>query len=114
VSCLSCPHCGYDLVSLETFTVGDLSVIDAGNLIYWKNERVSLSPSERVIVTALARSAGRLIRRYVLADAVGYEGDDLNIVAVFLTRIKRSFRNIDDGFNQIESVWGLGVRWRAA
>lgn len=109
-----CPNCGLQLAALDTFAVGELTVVDAGNAIFWQDERVSLSPSERLIVTALARDAGHVIRRSALAELIGYEGDSLNIIAVFLNRIFRGFRRVDEAFNQIETVWGSGLRWRAA
>lgn len=106
--------CGFDLVALDTFEVGALTVEDAGNSIYWCGNKVSLSPSERLIVTALARNAGHVIRRPILAETIGYEGDKLNIISVLLNRIYRGFRRIDESFDRIETVWGSGLRWKLA
>lgn len=106
--------CGFDLEALDTFTVGSLTVEDGGNAIFWNGEQVALSPAQRLIVTALARDAGHCIKRPILAEVIGYEGDDINIIAVLLNRIMRSFRRIDDKFDRIESVWATGLRWRLA
>jgi hypothetical protein len=65
------------------------------------------------MVMALARAGGAPIKRWVLAETMGYEGDNGdNTTAVHLTRINARFREIDAAFDRIENVRAAGLRWR--
>lgn len=108
-----CPRCGYGLEALEPFSLGSLGVDSGGAVIWWAGHRVPLAPAERLIVVALARADGAPIRRHVLAEVEGYEGDHPeNVVAVLVNRINKAFRSIDPGFDRIENIRGAGLRWR--
>jgi DNA-binding response OmpR family regulator len=92
--------------------LGQLTVKD-GAIISWNGVVIDLSPSERLIVMALVKADGAPVKRHILAEATGYEGDNpTGCVAVFMHRIIRSFLAIDPTFSAIENVWGVGVRWR--
>jgi DNA-binding response OmpR family regulator len=101
------------LTLLETLKVGPLTVQHGGAIILWRDRVVRLTPARRLLVAALARAAGAPIRRYILAEAIGYDGDqpDCN-VAVHLSRTRQAFRAVDFEFDQIENVHGCGLRWR--
>lgn len=108
-----CPHCGFDLESIKPFTVGKLFVDAAGAFVWWGKSIVPLTAAERLIVVALARADGVPIKREVLAEISGYEGDHPeNIVAVQVSRANKRFREVDPDFNRIENVHGAGLRWK--
>lgn len=112
--CATCPSCGADLEALHSFSVGDLTVEYDGAIMLWKGQRVDLSQAQKLIVLALARANGAPIKRYVLADASGYEGDNADgNVAVHLYRIHRAFRAVDPDFDAIENIRSKGLRWRS-
>lgn len=109
-----CPNCGTNLSSFDATRFGNLFIDKGSAFIWWRERPVPLTPSERLIVTALARADGAPIARHILADAAGSDSDaPAGVANVHLTRIKSKFRRLDAGFDHIESVRGMGVRWRA-
>lgn len=109
----ACPMCGCSLKALDAFRLGRLFVDKGGAFIWWVEKPVHLTAAERLIVIALARADGVPVKRDVLADAAGSETDNPdNCADVLLCRAKKKFRDVDPFFDRIESVPGLGVRWR--
>lgn len=107
-----CPNCGIDLQRFEPMRLGDLEI--EPHQVRWKGRPVQLTPAGRIMVTAVVRAGGVVVSSRALADAAGSESDDQkNIVAVNMTRVRKAFRAIDPKFNLFESVWGVGIRWRA-
>ncbi len=101
---------------------GDLTLDTQANGARWKGRRVGLSRGEFAIVSYLADRNGRdvgyrelydLVRGAGFAAGAGMEGYRGN-VRTFIRRIRRKFRDIDDGFEEIENFPGFGYRWRAS
>lgn len=110
----TCPTCGCDLEALRSYELGRLTIEDGVNVL-WNGQKVKLTPCERLIVLALSRAGGAVVKRAALAEAAGYEGEDPNgVIGVWLNRINKAFRNIDPDFAAIETVWRSGLRWRTA
>lgn len=109
----ACPNCGHDLCSLATFHVGDLSIIDGGVTMLWRGVKVRMTAAQRLLVKALASSAGHVMKNPALIEAVGSDSDNpINLVNVHACRIRALFRAIDPAFDRIETIWGVGLRWR--
>jgi DNA-binding response OmpR family regulator len=114
MSCALCPNCGYDFTLVgELVEIGPLT-IEHGKIIRWKGEHIGLGVNERLMLVALARLNGAIIKRPALAELVGYEGEGSrsNYVAVYMNRLNKRFRAVDPSFDQIQNVRGEGVRWR--
>lgn len=62
-----CPHCGHDLRADEPVRVGGFSYDPLGPA-YWLDTAIDLTPSLRIIMSALVRSPDRIISRAVLCD----------------------------------------------
>lgn len=113
MTCTVCPNCGTALEPLNAYRIGRLFVDKGGAFIWWGPHVVPLTVSERLIVTTIARADGIPVRRDILADVTGYEGDEPeNLAATYLCRINAKFHAIDPDFDQIENVWGVGLRWK--
>jgi two-component system response regulator ChvI len=85
----------------------------------WGGEMVDLSLTEFRIVALLAAKAGDDIGYREIYDLVhgkdfvagaGEEGYRAN-VRTLIKRIRKSFRDVDPGFAQIENYAGFGYRW---
>lgn len=117
MGCVTCPNCGTDLGIFDKFQLGHLVVW--GNVgVYWKDRRVRLNPAQRLLTIALARAKGALIPTYVLAEIIGYDGDQpREIVAVIASRVRTAFREVDPYFCAIEADgearFARGLRWVA-
>lgn len=109
----ACPRCGFYLETLHTVEVGSLKLDYDGAIVVWKGQRVQISESERLMLLAIVRAGGAPVKRWILADAMGYDGEQAeNQVAVHFHRIHKAFRAIDPAFDMIENIRIQGLRWR--
>lgn len=90
-------------------------LLDAGrHLCAWKKEHVNLTVTEFLIVESLARHPGHVKSRDQLIDAAYGEHiyvDDRTIDS-HIKRVRKKFKLVDDDFNQIETLYGVGYRYR--
>lgn len=97
---------------------GDESRIARGDLeldldrmtVRWKDQPVGLTLTEFWMVHALARYPGHVKNRQQLMDAAQAVLDD-NTITSHIKRIRRKFLAIDDKFDAVETVYGMGYRW---
>ena len=97
-------------------------IIEAGPLrldpgrfeVRWRGKPVVLTRSEFQILGALARNRGMVLARERLLDLA--RGDDAVVtdrtVDTFVKRLRKKIRDVDDGFDGIETVFGVGYRYR--
>ncbi|HLW28837.1 MAG TPA: response regulator transcription factor [Kiloniellales bacterium] len=93
---------------------GDLVLDPARHLCTWKGEAVNLTVTEFLILRALAQRPGHVKNRDQLMDAAYGEHiyvDDRTIDS-HIKRLRKKFKLIDDGFAQIETLYGVGYRYR--
>lgn len=98
----------------ETLSVGELR-IDLGRFeVAFKGTPVTLTRSELLVLAALARQPGFVLSRDRLIDLA--RGGDAVItertIDTFIKRIRAKLRAVDEGFDQIETVIGVGYRLR--
>jgi two-component system OmpR family response regulator len=77
----------------------------------WNGRRVDLTVTELWIVHALARRPGHVKDREQLMGEARMVVDDSTITS-HVKRIRKKFQAVDEGFDRIESVYGMGYRWR--
>jgi two-component system, OmpR family, response regulator len=77
----------------------------------WRGRAVDLTLTEFWIVHALAQHPGHVKTRQQLMDAANVVLDD-NTITSHIKRIRRKFIAIDPAFERIETVYGMGYRWR--
>jgi two-component system response regulator ChvI len=95
---------------------GELTLDPARHLCSWRGERISLTVTEFLILKALAQRPGHVKNRDQLMDAAYGESvyvDDRTIDS-HIKRLRKKFRDIDDSFQQIETLYGVGYRYREA
>ena len=81
---------------------------------FWKNQPVNLTVTEFLILDSLARRPGVVKSRDTLMDAAYDEQiyvDDRTIDS-HIKRLRRKFRAVDDEFNAIETLYGVGYRYK--
>lgn len=90
-------------------------VLDAGrHEVRWGELPVALTVSEFRILDALARRPGHVKSRTQLLEE-GYPHDAYvseRTIDSHIKRIRRKFEEVDTQFDEIETVYGLGYRWR--
>ncbi len=97
-----------------SFTAGSLTIDPARFEVRWKSVPVALTRSEFLVLSALARAAGRVLGRERLIDLA--RGDDVVVtdrtVDTYIKRIRQKVRAVDPDFDSIETVIGVGYRYR--
>jgi len=99
----------------ESFRRGDLVLDPARHLCTWKDVRINLTVTEFLLVEALARRPGHVKNRDRLIDAAYGEHiyvDDRTIDS-HIKRLRRKFKQADNDFTEIETLYGVGYRWLA-
>lgn len=79
-------------------------------LVEWKAQRIDLTLTEFWIVHALARIPGHVKNRDQLMSEANIFVDDSTVTS-HMKRIRKKFREIDNEFNCIETMYGMGYRW---
>jgi len=90
--------------------VGDLSLDIDRVHITWKSTPIDLTLTEFWIVNALAKRPGHVKTRDQLMDDAKVLVDDTTITS-HIKRIRKKFKALDDKFDCIETVYGMGYRW---
>jgi two-component system response regulator ChvI len=95
---------------------GDLVLDSDRHVCTWKNQPVSLTVTEFLLLKALAQRPGHVKNRDQLMDAAYGESiyvDDRTIDS-HIKRLRKKFKSADDDFAQIETLYGVGYRYREA
>ena len=77
----------------------------------WAGRPVELTVTELWIVHALARHPGHVKSREQLMGEARMVVDDSTVTS-HVKRIRRKFQALDPAFDAIESVYGMGYRWK--
>jgi two-component system OmpR family response regulator len=78
--------------------------------VRWREQTVTLTLTEFWMVHAMARYPGHVKNRQQLMDAAQAVLDD-NTITSHIKRIRRKFIEIDEHFDAVETVYGMGYRW---
>ena len=98
----------------ERVVRGHLELDDARHLCTWKGEPVNLTVTEYLLVKALAQRPGHVKNRDQLIDMAYGENiyvDDRTIDS-HIKRVRKKFKQVDDDFNHIETLYGIGYRYK--
>ena len=82
----------------------------------WKGEPVTLTVTEFLILQALAHRPGVVKSRNALMDAA-YDDQvyvDDRTIDSHIKRLRKKFKVVDDDFEMIETLYGVGYRFREA
>jgi two-component system OmpR family response regulator len=90
---------------------GDLT-LDLNRLaVTWKTQTVVLTVTEFWMVHALVKFPGHVKNRDQLMDEAEMVVDDSTVTS-HMKRIRKKFLVVDDTFDHIETVYGMGYRWK--
>lgn len=100
----------------NTIRRGDLMLDPDRHVCTWKGQHVTLTVTEFLIVEVLSRRPGHVKNRDQLIDAAYGENiyvEDRTIDS-HIKRLRRKFREVDSEFSEIETLYGVGYRYKAA
>ena len=101
-------------VGESAIAIGDLVLDPDRHVSTWKGLAVKLTVTEFLILQALAKRPGIVKNRDQLLDAAYGETvylDDRTIDS-HIKRLRRKFRAVDEGFDCIETLYGVGYKYR--
>ena len=102
--------------STDVLSRGELSLDSDKHLCRWKDKDLTLTVTEFLILKSLVMRPGHVKTRDQLMDAAYGEHiyvDDRTIDS-HIKRLHRKFKAADDDFNQIETLYGVGYRYKDA
>lgn len=98
----------------DTITCGDLVLDSERHLCSWKGTEVKLTVTEFLLLQALALRPGHVKSRDQLMDAA--YGDSIFLedrtIDSHIKRIRRKFRAHDNSFDRIETLYGIGYKYK--
>ncbi len=108
-------------VELATTPAPADSIIERGPLkldlnrfvVAWRGTPIDLTLTEFWLVHALAKFPGHVKNREQLMGEAHIVVDDSTITS-HIKRIRRKFAALDPTFDCVDTVYGLGYRWKAA
>lgn len=92
---------------------GELSMDPLRHLVSWKGRDVSLTVTEFLLLQVLAQRPGFVKSRDQLVD-VAYDEQvyvDDRTIDSHIKRLRKKMRTVDDEFNAIETLYGIGYRY---
>ncbi|MGF1606393.1 MAG: response regulator [Rhodothalassiaceae bacterium] len=98
----------------EVLERGNLMLDPARHRVLWKQQDVSLTVTEFLILQALAVRPGHVKSRDQLMDAA-YTDDiyvDDRTIDSHIKRLRKKFRSVDPDFSAIETLYGVGYRFK--
>jgi two-component system response regulator ChvI len=100
--------------SAQIIRQGDLMLDPDRHLVRWQDKDVKLTVTEFLLLHALAMRPGHVKNRDQLMDSAYGESvflDDRTIDS-HIKRLRRKFKVVDDSFDKIETLYGIGYRYK--
>jgi two-component system response regulator ChvI len=100
----------------KVLTRGSLTLDPNRHVCLWRGELVRLTVTEFLILQALAQRPGYVKSRDQLMDAA-YDDQvyvDDRTIDSHIKRVRKKFRDVDETFDGIETLYGVGYRYREA
>ncbi|MEM9469090.1 MAG: response regulator transcription factor [Pseudomonadota bacterium] len=98
----------------EVLIRGHLTLDDSRHLSSWKKQPINLTVTEYLLIKALAQRPGHVKNRDQLIDLAYGENiyvDDRTIDS-HIKRIRKKFKKVDEEFDEIETLYGIGYRYK--
>ncbi|MGQ8367166.1 proteobacterial dedicated sortase system response regulator [Glaciecola sp. 1036] len=95
----------------DLITTGKLQIDTNRMLVTYDGQQVELTVTEFWMLHGIAKHPGHVKSRQQLMDDSKMVVDDTTITS-HIKRIRKKFVLIDDDFDAIETVYGMGYRWK--
>ena len=95
---------------------GQLRMDPERHICTWKSEAVTLTVTEFLILQALASRPGVVKSRDALMDAAYDDQVDVDdrTIDSHVKRLRKKFKSVDEAFDMIETLYGVGYRFKEA
>ena len=90
---------------------GDLTILTDNMQISWQGQSIDLTVTEFWMIVSLAKHQGHVkTREQLMSDANVYV--DESTITSHIKRIRKKFMAVDPDFYGIDTVHGMGYRWK--
>ncbi|MCY4051053.1 MAG: response regulator [Gammaproteobacteria bacterium] len=110
----------FRIASTSQDSAGDTTQLMLGHLeldqnsmsVLWKGEPLHLTLTEFWLIEALARNPGHVKTYEVLIQITRQHFVERNTINGYVRRIRKKFKEVDPSFSMIQTVFGVGYRWK--
>lgn len=96
----------------DLIQTGDLLMDSKRMTVSWKGQSIELTVTEFWMLHAVAKFSGHVKSRQQLMDESKMVVDDTTITS-HIKRIRKKFMQVDPNFDCVETVYGMGYRWKS-
>ncbi len=96
----------------KALALGDLRLDEASMSVSWKDQPLNLTLTEFWVVEALARYPGAVKSYDGLMQVTRQSYVEKNTINGYIRRIRKKFKEVDPKFDKVETVFGIGYRWK--
>lgn len=96
----------------SAIVLGDLEIDQNSMSISWKGHLLHLTLTEFWLIEALARNPGHVKSYEALMQITRQSYVEKNTINGYVRRIRKKFKEIDNSFSMIQTVFGVGYRWQ--
>ena len=98
----------------SSLVLGELDLDQNSMSISWQGQLLSLTLTEFWLIEALVRNPGHVKTYAALMQTTRQSYVEKNTINGYVRRIRKKFRQIDNNFDLIQTVFGVGYRWQPA
>lgn len=98
-------------VQTDLIQTGALNMDTNRMTVSWQDHPIELTVTEFWMLHAIVKFAGHVKSRQQLMDESKMVVDDTTITS-HIKRIRKKFSQIDADFDRVETVYGMGYRWK--
>jgi two-component system OmpR family response regulator len=97
----------------QIYRHGDLVVDQQSMAISWKGQPINMTLTEYWLVESMARRPGHVRTYDHMMQVTRQSMVERNTINGYIRRIRNKFKAIDPAFDRIQTVFGVGYRWKA-
>lgn len=92
--------------------IGELELDQNSMSVSWKDHPLNLTLTEFWLVESLARRPGHVRTYDALMKVTRQSYVEKNTINGYIRRVRKKFKEVDPEFSMIQTVFGVGYRWR--
>lgn len=98
----------------EVLRIGDLAIDEDSMSISWQEHELSLTLTEFWLIESMARHPGHVKTYENMMQITKQSYVERNTINGYIRRIRSKFKEIDPSFKHIQTVFGVGYKWKNA
>jgi two-component system OmpR family response regulator len=96
----------------KIYKLGDLMVDQQSMSISWKGQPLNLTLTEYWLIESMSRHPGHVRTYDHMMQVTRQSMVERNTINGYIRRIRNKFKAIDKDFDAIQTVFGVGYRWK--